>query len=73
MSAVLGAIDPGREVQMTKVSKDPAHWRERADEMRAAAMEMTDVEGKETLLKIAADYDRLAERALSRMWIPTDH
>ena len=47
---------------MTNISHDPAHWRQRADEMRAAAKEMTDVEAKETLLKIATDYDRLAER-----------
>lgn len=51
---------------MTSISYDPAHWQERAEEMRAAAKEMTDAEAKETLLKIATDYDRLAERALKR-------
>ena len=57
---------------MTNISRDPAHWQQRADEMRAAAKAMTDAEGKETLLKIAADYDRLAQRALARMRIPSD-
>jgi hypothetical protein len=51
---------------MTNISYDSAHWQQRADEMRAAAKEMTDAEAEEALLKIAADYDRLAELALKR-------
>jgi hypothetical protein len=41
--------------------------------MRAAAANMNDAEGKDILLKIAADYDRLAQSALARLQIPTDH
>jgi hypothetical protein len=51
---------------MTNISHDPAHWRQRADEMRAAAKETIDADAKEALLKFAADYDRLADLALKR-------
>jgi hypothetical protein len=52
---------------------DPGHWQQRAEEMRSAAKDMTDAETKETLLKIAQDYDRLAERAFARLTNPADH
>ena len=42
---------------------DPKHWRERAKEARAIADEMNDREAKQTMLGIARDYVRLAERA----------
>jgi hypothetical protein len=51
---------------MTNISHDLAHWQQRAEEMRAAAKEMTNAEAKEALLEVAADYDRLADIALKR-------
>lgn len=43
-----------------------AHWRERAEEARTLASEMSDRGGKGTLEKIALLYDMMAERAENR-------
>jgi hypothetical protein len=42
---------------------DPKHWRARAGEARQVAAEMPDEASKQMMLGVAADYDRLAERA----------
>jgi len=47
----------------TSLINDAPHWRCRAEEMRVAAEDMRDPESRATALRIAADYDRLAERA----------
>lgn len=39
------------------------HWRKRAEELRILAADTTDAEEKELLLKLAADYEHLAQRA----------
>jgi hypothetical protein len=45
---------------------DPAHWRRRADEARTIAAQMSDSPSKDAMLRIAKDYERLAERAEQR-------
>ena len=40
-----------------------AHWREMAEEMRANGETMRDNEAKQSMLKIAAGYERMARRA----------
>jgi hypothetical protein len=45
---------------------DPRHWQKRRDEMRAIAEDVKDPETRATLLRLAADYEKLAERAAER-------
>ena len=42
---------------------NPNHWRERAAQMRALALETADAEAAAIMLKVADDYDKLADRA----------
>src|SRR5262249_30431879 len=45
---------------------DAKHWRDRAAEMRALSDEMKDVEVRSLILRLANDYDKLADRAEDR-------
>jgi hypothetical protein len=45
---------------------DPAHWHQRAKEMRRLARDIAEPEIKRTILNIAADYETLAKRAEER-------
>jgi hypothetical protein len=45
---------------------DPEHWRSRAEEARTMAEQLSDPESKRTMLRIADDYERLAEHAKLR-------
>jgi len=45
---------------------DPEHWRNRAQRARSLAERITDEAFKQMMLRTAADYDRLAERAALR-------
>jgi hypothetical protein len=60
----------GSVIRLDSVSpsfiNDPKHWRDRAQESRARAEQLDDLEAKATMLRIAADYDQLAERAEQR-------
>jgi hypothetical protein len=46
---------------------DPKHWRDRAAEMRASAEETKDADNRKIMLRLASDYDQLAERAEIRL------
>ena len=46
---------------------DPNHWREQARKTRAVASQVALPEARETLLKIAAQYDDMAQWAESRV------
>ena len=45
---------------------DPKHWRDRAKEARMLAELINDETTKQMMLRIAADYDELAERVQIR-------
>jgi hypothetical protein len=42
------------------------YWRQRADKVRIIAKDIFDQQSRETLLRIADDYERLAKRAEGR-------
>jgi len=47
----------------SRMVSDPKHWRDRAAEMRALSETMDDVEARAIMLRLAEDYDKLADRA----------
>ena len=51
---------------------DPDHWREHAAEMRKLASNIQDRTVKENMLRIAAEYEKLAERAVLRRSLTTE-
>ena len=53
---------------MAKVPiNDSKHWRERAEEARTVADELTDADSKRKMLRLADDYEELAKRAEKRL------
>ncbi len=51
---------------MSSVLYDAEHWRDRAEEARTLAGQMTDSKARATMLEIAAGYDTMAEHARAR-------
>ncbi len=45
---------------------DSEHWRKRAEEMHTLAEDLRDSQARSTMLRIAADYEKLAARAEQR-------
>ena len=50
----------------SQIFDDPKHWRQRAEEARVLAEQMSDAASREMMLGIAKDYERLATRAEQR-------
>src|SRR5687767_14292467 len=49
-----------------KFGDDPAHWRNRAEQMRTLAEGATNPRAKKRMLKMAEEYEKLARRAEKR-------
>jgi hypothetical protein len=49
--------------QLPSPHNDPQHWRDRAKKMRELARTMADPQSAVLLTDLAAEYDKLAERA----------
>jgi hypothetical protein len=45
---------------------DPKHWHDRGAEMRVLSETMNDIDARATMLRLADDYDKLADRAALR-------
>ena len=53
---------------MAKVPiNDPKYWRERAEEARTGADQLTDPDSKRRMRRVADDYEELARRAEKRL------
>ena len=53
--------------KMPLVYNDPKHWQTRAVEARTIAERMLDPEGRRSMLTVAEQYERIAERAVERL------
>jgi hypothetical protein len=45
---------------------DPQHWRDRAEEARAIAAQMSDPEAVASMMRVADEYEEMAKRAEAR-------
>jgi hypothetical protein len=52
---------------MADLLKDAKHWRDRAEEARRHAEVFTDPQAKESMLRIAEEYEKLAQRAAMKL------
>jgi hypothetical protein len=52
-----------KNIQPSYLFKAPTHWRMRAEKMRTLAEEANDPTVRAMMLRIVADYDRLADSA----------
>jgi hypothetical protein len=62
-----GRMCPLGALSVPLLYNDPEHWRQRAEEARELARNMTDPHGKQAMLDIADKYERIAVRAVERM------
>jgi hypothetical protein len=52
---------------------NPQHWRDRAAQARSQAADLNDETAEAAMLKVAREYDRLAEIATQRLTLGLTH
>ena len=52
---------------MASYVDDPQRWRDRAEEARVQAEQMSTEDTRRMMLQVADDYDHMAERAVKRI------
>ena len=57
----------GAEMAGRSFLNDPTHWRERAEEARTRADQMSIPQCRMAMLRVADDYELLADRAAERV------
>ena len=57
---------------MKALINDPEHWRARAEEARTIAEAMRDAQARESMLRVALEYENLAQRAERRLLTGAD-
>ena len=69
-SLLAGALSSERELVRVDMSPSfvngPEHWRDRAKQKRPLPEHLRNEQAKQAILRIANDYERLAERAEER-------
>ena len=60
----LWSVETVRSMPIAPHLNDPQHWRQRAEEARALAEQMSDEWSKQRMLKIADDYEKRAVAAI---------
>jgi len=66
----IGRHGSGAEMAGRSFLNDPEHWRDRAEEARTRADQISNPQCKIAMLRIADDYEVLAERAAERLLRP---
>jgi hypothetical protein len=56
----------GAQLMPAKTTDDPHHWLERAAQMRALSAHIEDAEARKIMLRLADDYEKIADRAAER-------
>ena len=53
-------------IMLSHILDDVQHWRGRAEESRVLAEQMNDAIAREMMLRIASNYERIADQAIAR-------
>jgi hypothetical protein len=67
VAAVMAELAETTKPKPRFLRENPGHWRERGEQMRFLAKGISDLKTKATMVRLADEYDKLAERAEIRI------